>query len=127
MLFLKIIGTVFVALVAVNVIKSAKPEYARFITLCAGAGILIVLSDYIAQAVGVFQGLAEKSGLGSAVFSSVLKIIGIGYVTEYASNVCDDNNVGSLGKKIELAGKLTIFVMAIPILSGIIDVIGKMI
>ncbi len=122
--FIKIIGVVFVAAVGFNVIKQAKPEYGLFIIIAAGAAVIIMLSDSIIGAINAFSGIAEKSGINNSVFSSVLKIIGVGYLTEYSSSVCEDGGCSSLGQKIQFAGKITIFIMALPIITGIIDVIG---
>lgn len=122
--FLKIIGLVFVAVVSYNVIKNVKPEFGLFIIVVAGAAVVIMLSDGIIASVAAFGTLAEKSGLDNSVFSAILKIIGVGYITEYSSSVCEDGGCGSLGQKIQFAGKLTIFVMALPIINGIIEIIG---
>lgn len=127
MQFLKIIGLVFVAVVSYNVIKNAKPEFGLFIIVVAGAAVVIMLSDGIISSIAAFNTLAEKSGLDSGVFSSIIKIIGVGYITEYSSSVCEDGGCSSLGQKIQFAGKLTIFVMALPIITGIIDIIGGII
>ncbi|NCA91873.1 stage III sporulation protein AD [bacterium] len=124
MFLLKIIGIAFVAVVGYNVLKYSKQEFAGFVLIGAGCIILILLSEKIAEAVTVFQGIAQKANLNDAVFSMILKIIGIGYITEYSVSLCKDNGCSSIGKKIELAGKITIFLMAIPIISGIIELIG---
>lgn len=122
--FLKIIGVVFVACVGYNVIKNVKPEYGLFIIITAGAAVIIMLSDNIIQAMGAFSTIAEKSAIDNSVFSSVVKIIGVGYITEYSSSVCEDGGCSSLAQKIQFAGKITVFIMALPIITGIIDVIG---
>ena len=124
MSLLKIIGLVFIAVVSYNVIKNVKPEYGLFIIVVAGAAVIILLSDGIVESISAFKSLSDKSGLDSGIFSSIIKIIGIGYITEYSTSVCDDSGCSSLGQKIQFAGKLTIFLMALPIISGIIDVIG---
>lgn len=95
--------------------------------LATGAAILILLSDTIGNVIQTFSSLTEKSGLSNTVLSAVLKVIGIGYLTEYATNVCDDCGCSSIGKKIELSGKITIFVMALPVINGIVDIIGNLI
>lgn len=114
------------ATIAFNVLKTVKPEYGIFVTICASAAILIMLSDLISKAVLNFTGIAEKSGLDGKVFSSILKIIGIGYITEFSSGICEDGGSATLAKKIQLAGKLVIFVMALPIVTNIVDIIGEL-
>lgn len=120
---IKIIGIAFVAIVAFAVVKNVKPEYSALILIAAGAIIIISLSDYIIEAIGVFKNLADKSELGNTVFTSLLRIIGIGYLCDYSASVCEDSGCKSLAAKIELGGKLTIFIMTVPIITNVITVI----
>ena len=122
--FFKIVALAFVAIVAYNVVKNVKQEYALFIALAAGIIIIIMLSDNIVKSIGMFTSLTEKSGLDSTIFSPIFKIIGIGYITEFSSSLCEDNNCSSLSKKIQFAGKITILIMALPIINAVIEVIG---
>lgn len=124
MFLLKVIGIAFVAVVGHSVLKYSKQEFAGFVLIGAGCIILILLSEKIGEAITAFQGIAQKANLDSTVFSMILKIIGIGYITEYSVSLCEDSGCTSIGKKIELAGKITIFLMAIPIITGIIDLLG---
>lgn len=124
MFLLKIIGIGFVAVTGYNLLKYSKQEFANFVLIGAGCIILILLSDKISQAINTFQGIAQKARIDSAVFAVIIKIIGIGYITEYSVSMCEDSGCTSIGKKIELAGKITIFIMAIPIITNIIDLLG---
>lgn len=121
---IKVIGLTFVGVVAYNVIKNVKPEYGLFLIVAVGIAVIIITSDGIVSAINVMKDLAGKTGIESGVFAAVIKMIGIGYITEYSSSLCEDNGCSSLAKKIQLAGKITIFLMSAPILIGVIDVIG---
>ncbi len=123
---LKIIGLAFIGVICYKLIKDVKSELAPLVLVAVGAAVLITLSDKITETLTIFTNLSDKAGLGGTVFSALLKIIGIGYVTEYAASVCDDCDCSSVGKKIEFAGKLTIFAMSLPIINGIIETIGAL-
>lgn len=120
----KFIAIGFIGTIMVVTVKNVKPEYSMFIALATGAIIIIALSNRILDVINTFSQIADKSGLPSGVFNSIVRIIGIGYITEYASSICDDNDCSSIGKKIQFAGKITIFIMALPIITSIIEVIG---
>jgi stage III sporulation protein AD len=55
----------------------------------------------------------------------VLKITGIAYIAEFGAEVCKDAGEGSIASKIELAGKVTIIVLAVPIITSLLDLIIK--
>lgn len=120
----KYIAIGFIGTMMVVTVKHIKPEYSIFIALATGIIILIGVSEKILEVVNVFSGIADKSGLPRDIFNAVLRIIGIGYITEYAAGVCEDNDCSSIAKKIQLAGKVTIFIIAMPVITGIIDIIG---
>ena len=120
---IKIIGIAFIGLLCYRLIVSVKPDIAPLLLISIGAVILLLLSDSIGNLIVSLTSLTDKAGLSNTVFSSVLKIIGIGYITEYASNICNDCSCASIGKKIELSGKITIFIMALPIINNLITII----
>ncbi len=54
---------------------------------------------------------------------TILKIIGIAYIAEFGAQVTRDAGQDSIASKIELAGKVLIMVMAIPIITVMIETI----
>ena len=123
---LKIIGIAFVGVVLYQILRNTKSDFAILVSISVGVVILVLLSDKISQVVNVFNNLSVKAGLPNEIFSSIIKIIGIGYLTEYSVNLCDDAGCSGIGKKIELCGKITILIMALPIINGIITIIGEL-
>lgn len=120
----KYVAVGLIGMIMAVVVREIKPEYSVFIIIATGAIILLSLSDKIVYVINTFSNLSDKSNIPSSVFLSIVRIIGIGYITEYASSICDDYQCSSIGKKIQLAGKIIIFIMALPIILGIIDIVG---
>ena len=119
----KVIAVGIITVVAVIVLKQIKPELSIFATI-AGSLVIIFM---ILQAVGVvivdYKNLLDKTGLNSGIFTSVLKIIGVGYLVEFASDICNDAGVGSISNKILLAGKILIMIMCLPIIKNLLELI----
>jgi stage III sporulation protein AD len=123
MLIFKIIGIAFVGVVAFGFIKNIKSDYGIFLLLAVGTVILILVSDYLVNALTAFGDMSTKTGINNDLFSSIIKIIGIGYISEYSSSVCEDTGCSSIAKKIQLGAKVTIFVMSIPIITNILALV----
>lgn len=123
MLIFKIIGIAFVGVVAFGFIKNTKSDYGVFLLLAVGTIILILVSDYLVNALTAFGDMSTKTGINNDLFSSIIKIIGIGYISEYSSSVCEDTGCSSIAKKIQLGAKVTIFVMSIPIITNILELV----
>ncbi len=119
----KIISIALVTCITALLVKQIKPDFSVIIALCGGLIILCMTIDYVSQILAVFNNIVEKTGLNIGLFGTVLKIIGIGYITEWTANVCADTGQNSLSDKVLMAGKILIFVFALPIITNIIDII----
>lgn len=122
-LFGKIIGVAFVAVTAYSLLRVEQPQIGRLLIVAAGCLILIILSDSISTVIRTVSYLGKNAGLSSSVFSSLIKIVGIGYLTEFSVSLCNDSDCSSLGKKIELGGKIVILLSAMPIITDIISLL----
>lgn len=122
---LKVIGVGITGAIIANFIKNEKQEFTIFVTLATGIIILIYIMNSLGDVVLAFNRLTDISGINDKLFGIVLKIIGIGYITEYSASICNDFSYSSLASKIQLAGKITIFIMAMPIITNLIDLIAR--
>lgn len=71
----------------------------------------------------MLERLATNANLNMVYVETILKIIGIAYIAEFGAQITRDAGQGSIASKIELAGKILILVMAIPILTVLIETI----
>lgn len=119
----KVVAVGLITVIATIIVKQAKPEIAVLITL-AGSIVIIVLTLQMLQNVfGSFLGIFNKTGVSSSLFVPVLKIIGIGYLCEFGANLCIDGGCNSIADKILFCGKITILIIALPIINSVIDVV----
>ena len=120
---IQIVGIGLVTTVTALLLKQIKPELSVLVGVCGGVLLLLMTVDYITQIIGFFKVIVEKTGLSSSLFGIIIKIIGIGYLTEFTANLCSDSGMSGLGDKVLLAGKLMIFVMSLPVIYNIIDIV----
>ncbi|MBQ3494146.1 MAG: stage III sporulation protein AD [Clostridia bacterium] len=120
---LKIIGVGLITVVATVLVKQTKPEIAICVGLAGGIIIITMVIDYGFEIINTFSSIVEKTGLGGGIFKTVLKIVGIGYLTEFSAGICADSGNGSIGDKILLAGKILILVYSLPIVTSIIEIL----
>ena len=96
----KIIGIGIITVFSYIVIKQLKPEFAIIVGLAGSIILLFSISDSIISVINSFASLVEKTGINIELFSLVLKIIGIGYLTEFAANLCMDSGCNSIADKM---------------------------
>lgn len=120
---IQIVGFGLVASFLALVLKEQKANFAFLITLMVGAGIFLFLIDKIGQVITMLQRLAVNANVNMVYVETLLKIIGIAYIAEFGAQITRDAGQGAIASKIELGGKILILVMAIPILTVIIETV----
>jgi stage III sporulation protein AD len=104
-------------------LKQIKPEYSLLCLIVGSVIILIYILRYVSEILGFFQEVIERTGISQKLFVTMLKIIGLGYLVEFSSGVCRDCGNNSIADKVVLAGKLMIFMVSLPIISSLFNMI----
>ncbi len=123
----KLVGIAIIGIVVVILLRTSKPEYAVFATIATGVVMVVTMLSTLQDVVLEFDNLVKKSGLDDGVFSVVLKIIGIGYLTEYSSSIAEDAGCASIASKLQFGGKIVIFLMSISIVKSLVDVVSSLV
>jgi stage III sporulation protein AD len=121
----KIVAVGVVSTAIITMLKQIKPELSLLLSVAASIIILIMIINELSEVIMSFNIIAEKTGLNGGLFSAIIKIIGVGYITEFASGICGDAGSKSVGDKILLGGKIIIMILALPIVTSLIDIIVK--
>ena len=119
----KIIGISLLTTIGVLILKPTKPDFAMIVGLSGGILVFLCIVDLLSQVFGLFEYVMQSTKLNSEMFALLIKIVGVGYITEFSANICNDSGNSALASKILLAGKLVIFVMAIPIITSLVELI----
>lgn len=119
---LKIFLIAFVALAAIVLLKQIKPEFAlllKFVTiLLLGFLAFSVVSDAVSE---IFS-FGERVSIDSEMLKILLKALGLCLVAQIASDVCKDCGESALSTSVELVGKLSIVLMALPVAAQLIEI-----
>jgi stage III sporulation protein AD len=109
----------------VIIVKQQRPDIAMIISLAAGSVIFILLLGNIKIVATSVENMAQKANLDSIYITTVLKVIGIAYIAEFGSQICKDAGEGAIASKIELGGKILIMILALPILTALMEAVLK--
>lgn len=120
---IQIVGLGLITTFLALVVKEQKPMFAFLLTVFVGVLIFLFLIDQIFMIVSMLQKLAVNANINMVYVQTILKIIGIAYIAEFGAQIAKDAGQGAIASKIELAGKVFILVMAIPIITAIIETV----
>lgn len=122
----KIIALGILICVVIIIVKQIKPEFAVLVLIAGSIIMLCYLFNYFTNILGVFDKIISKTGINAELFSIILKIVGIGYLIEFAANICCDSGNPAIADKIVLGGKLIILTVSMPIITNLLDIIVEL-
>ncbi|KRE98310.1 MULTISPECIES: stage III sporulation protein AD [Paenibacillus] len=123
---IQIVGLGLIVTILTLIIKEQKPMFAFLLAAFTGIVIFLFLIGKISSVIGVLEDLAVKSNVNLVFLKTILKIIGVAYIAEFGAQIVRDAGQDSIASKIELSGKVLIMVMAIPIITVIIETVVKL-
>ncbi|SFA71712.1 stage III sporulation protein AD [Lentibacillus halodurans] len=105
------------------ILKELNASFAFFIVLITTILIFLVIIQQIGVIFQLIESLGNKANVDGMYMETILKIIGIAYIAELGANLTKDAGLQSVAAKIELAGKISILLLAIPIITAVIEAI----
>ncbi len=122
----KIIAIGLITCLATIIVKPIRSDFSVIIAIVGGLIILFMVIDYLSSVFETFRSIIGITGLNSNLYTLLLKIIGVGYLIEFTAGICSDTGNSSLGDKVLLGGKIIILVMALPIITNILQIIMEL-
>lgn len=112
----KVIGIGIVGGILAVAVKKTNPELGMQVSIAAGVIVFCLVLGYLAQAVDFIKRFAEQYGALYQGTLVLLKVIGIAYLCEFGVQVLKDAGENALAVKVELAGKVIIFAVTLPLI-----------
>lgn len=122
----KIVGIGLLAGMLITLLRQHKPELAMQLSIATGVMLFLLILSRVVQVIDVLQTLGSRARVDQTHMGAVLKIIGIAYVTDFGSQVLQDAGEKAVASKVEMAGKILIMLLAVPIILAILDAIVKL-
>ena len=123
----KVVFFAIFATILIVILKEERKEFALIISIIAGVLILIFSVLKINPIISMLYNLAEKSGINSDFLIIILKVTAMAYLVEFGKNICVDAGASSVGTKLEIAGKILIVSISLPIFSSLVSLITELI
>lgn len=120
---IKIVGVSVFAVIMIIILKNYRPEMALVLSIITGIGIMLYAISKMSSVINVLNDLVSKSGVNTDFLLIIIKVIGIAYIVEFGKNVCIDAGQSSIATKLEMAGKVVIVVLTIPLISSLVNVL----
>lgn len=108
-----------VSLSVVVLVRQLRQELVPLTVTAIGVLMLGYLLMSLSPVISFISDTAKQSGLGG-YFSVLVKALAIALCCQVCSEICRDCGENSLASKVELAGKIGIIILSLPILQQLL-------
>ncbi len=108
------------------VLRQYRPEYAVLVSLGCSVVVLLWVITGVAQVMDELNSLLENSLLSRELVQVVMKCLGVCILTELAAQTCRDAGENAIAAKAELAGKVTLVLVSLPLFQRLLQVAGEL-
>ena len=123
----QIIGIGIISAVLSVLIKQHRPELAIFLPIAGSILIIFCIIPHLKSVLYVFENITESAGIDNEYIKIVIKVIGVAYICQFASDICKDAGELSIASKIDFGGKILILSLSMPIIYSLLELIKKII
>ncbi len=113
-------GAALIISLLVVILRQQKPEFGLVVTICAGGILMAAIIDGLLPAVKDIGNMISGT-VAAGYLPPVLKAFGVCLVTRLAADICRDAGQQTVASHVETAGKLAMLVIALPLLSTVLN------
>ena len=112
------------ALLAIQ-FKGGKTEYGIYMSVAVSIVLFLCIVDCLEIFVRTIDEISRYISVDTGYLSTMLKMIGITYISEFSSSICKDTGYQTIAVQIEVFSKLTILAMGMPLLLALLETIQE--
>ena len=122
-MLIKIIAVGFVTIITSAVVKQYRLDISLLISICGGLVIVMLCFDSLTSLFDQIANLSQKTTISNQIVKPIIKVVGIGYITEFCANIAEDSGNKTIQSKILLGGKIAICAATIPVITNMLNAI----
>jgi len=116
---LKTAGFALIAALIAFTLRAAHKQAGAAAALAAGVMLFFFAVTRLSKGAEMLQGLARQAGIENEMLLTMLKMIGLAYVTEFSVQACQDAGENGLAAKAGLCGKTLLMLETLPLIAQI--------
>lgn len=101
--------------------KQGRAEFGLFVSFTGSILIAWIAVQLLEGISGSLNRLERVLTIDMEYIKLVIKMIGVTYLSEFASSLCRDAGYSAVAGQIELVGKLTILTIGMPIVLALLE------
>lgn len=107
-------------------LKIFKPGYDIYVVMMVCIFVMFFIITKLQIVVELIEKLEKCIEADREYVKIMLKIVGISYVTQFASDMCKDCGYATMGNQIQIFGKISVLVVSLPVITSLTELIMVM-
>lgn len=124
-IFLKACGAVLISVILVLIVGKSNRDFAMILTIMVCCMVAIAAMEYIRPVLDFLNKVEDIGGLDHNMIGILLKIAGIGLISDISSLVCADSGSTSLGKIVKILSCVVILWLSLPLYAMFIELLQR--
>lgn len=108
-------------------LKQYRPEYSLFTSLGTGILLLVAVISALGPVLEEINDIAQTAQIDGIYIKILMKSLAVCYITQLAYDCCKDAGESAIAGKIDMAGKISVLIISLPLFTAITDLIKKLI
>lgn len=118
---IKTVVIIIIVAIFITALRTRAAEYSFALTIAVIAVVSLSVFGNLFAAIVKLRDLFNKSGNASVYFTTALRALGISYISTFAADTCRDYGLSAMAQAAETAGKVTIFLLSIPLMTAVLE------
>lgn len=118
---LQLFVIIMVAAMLVVIVREQNESISFLLVLLLGIFVFLFVLNQVEQLFNLFQSIVSKFDVSLLHLDTMIKVIGVAYLTEFISQLLKNAQLNSVAVKVEIVGKLFILLLALPIFISVLE------
>ncbi len=117
----QIVGLALVTTIMLLILRQERPVMAVLLSVAFSVMIFLLMMGKLSSIINLMKELSRRAEVNYFFMATVIKILGVAYLGEFAASICQDAGENAVAKKVEFAAKIIIAVLALPVMVAILE------
>ena len=122
-IFFRCAGIILIVCVLSQIISKEQKDIGLLLSLFVCSGALVAALSFFQPVIAFLQQLQAAAQLDHEMLEILLKVVGIGLLTQITMLVCSDSGNGAMGKAVQLLSSAVILWLSLPMMKSLLELI----
>lgn len=124
---IQILAVTIVGMFLSILLRQYKREYSIAVEIATVIAVMGMIISKIAAIAQRLLDLSSNIGLNASYIKLLIKVLGVCIITQLVSDICKDSGENAMSSQVELAGKIIVISLSLPIVEVLIQLVAGII